>query len=180
MAQPKEDGVTKDSSEYSYQLSDSEWKKKLSSQQYKVLRKKATEPATTGKYDKFYPKNGYFVCVGCGQKLYSSKSKYNSGSGWPAFDKCYRGSVDTISDRSHGWNRIEILCSNCGGHLGHVFKDGTHRSNHRHCVNSASLKYKDEQEESDLDEQVLDLSKSTAKKKGQSSNNNTDNGCILM
>ena len=106
MAQTKEDKI-KDESEYAYQLSDAEWKKTLSSQEYKVLRKKATEPATTGEYDKFYPKSD--------KPLYWSKSKYNSGSGWPAFDKCYKGTVDTISkskgdDTDNGCIVMWIVC----------------------------------------------------------------------
>ena len=164
--------------EYEYQLKDREWRKKLSSKEYKVLRKKGTERARSGKYDKLYPKSGYFACKGCGQPLYSYKSKYNSGSGWPAFDMCYEGAVDTAIDRSYGMRRVEILCSKCGGHLGHVFDDGYHRTKYRHCVNSVCLTYCDGAEPETLKEEVLDTSKSTAKGTSHSSGSNA--GCLIM
>ena len=98
-----------------------EWKVKLSDFEFQVLRNKATERPRTGEYDNFYPSagDGYFVWRGCGNPLYSAESKFKSGCGWPAFDKCYKGSVKIIEDNTHGMRRVEILCNNCDGHLGH-------------------------------------------------------------
>ena len=122
--------------------SDAEWKNELTSQQYQVLRLKGTEPARTGEYDKFYPSEGHFVCAGCGNPLYSAESKFNSGCGWPAFDKCYEGAVDTNIDNTFGMRRVEIVCAKCDGHLGHVFEnEGFTPTAERHCVNSVSVKY---------------------------------------
>ena len=105
------------------QKSDAEWKKSLTAQQFQVLRLKGTEPARTGEYDKFYPSEGHFVCAGCGNALYSAESKFNSGCGWPAFDKCYQGAVSTNIDETFGMRRVEIVCAKCDGHLGHVFEN---------------------------------------------------------
>mmetsp|Transcript_5801 Transcript_5801/g.18298 ORF Transcript_5801/g.18298 Transcript_5801/m.18298 type:complete len:199 (+) Transcript_5801:46-642(+) len=124
------------------QKSDAEWKKSLTAQQFQVLRLKGTEPARTGEYDKFYPSEGHFVCAGCGNALYSAESKFNSGCGWPAFDKCYEGSVSTNIDETFGMRRVEIVCAKCDGHLGHVFEnEGFTETAERHCVNSVSVKY---------------------------------------
>ena len=90
---------------------------------FQVLRKKGTEPAGTGEYDKFFPKEGHFVCKGCGNPLYSAQSKFNSGCGWPAFDKCYKGALITETDMTFGMKRVEIMCGACDGHLGHVFEN---------------------------------------------------------
>jgi len=121
---------------------DAEWKAELTAQEFDVLRKKGTEPARSGEYDKLYPKEGYFACKGCGNPLYSAQSKFNSGCGWPAFDKCYDKGVITEVDLAHGMKRIEIMCLKCGGHLGHVFTgERATPTNERHCVNSVSVKY---------------------------------------
>mmetsp|Transcript_15000 Transcript_15000/g.25657 ORF Transcript_15000/g.25657 Transcript_15000/m.25657 type:complete len:148 (+) Transcript_15000:64-507(+) len=122
--------------------SEQEWKSQLTPEQYRILRKKSTEKAGTGEYDKFYPSEGYFVCAACSNPLYTASSKFNSGCGWPAFDKCFQGSIKTLTDMSYGIRRIEITCRKCGGHLGHVF-EGEHytSTNERHCVNSLSIKY---------------------------------------
>ena len=123
--------------------SESEWRKKLSSGEYHVLRQKGTEPQG-GEYDAFYPKptEGYFACRGCAAPLYSAEAKFKSGCGWPAFDKCYKGSVETTTDTSHGMQRIEITCAQCAGHLGHVFVgERMTPTNERHCVNSVSVKF---------------------------------------
>jgi peptide-methionine (R)-S-oxide reductase len=123
---------------------DVEWKEELTEAEFYVLRQKGTEPAGTGKLNKFYPKpgDGYFACKGCGNALYSAAAKFDSGCGWPAFDKCYSDSVKTEVDDSLGVRRIEIMCNSCDGHLGHVF-EGEHftSTNERHCVNSISIKF---------------------------------------
>eukprot|EP00051_Salpingoeca_urceolata_P006663 m.88142 g.88142 ORF g.88142 m.88142 type:complete len:157 (+) comp14931_c0_seq2:99-569(+) len=114
----------------------------LEPEAFDVLRKKSTEAPSTGEYDKFYPKEGYFVCRGCKNPLYSYGAKFNSGCGWPAFDKCFKGAVKTEIDESFGIRRVEILCAACDGHLGHVFEnEGMTDTNERHCVNSISTKY---------------------------------------
>ncbi|CAM9750887.1 unnamed protein product [Choristocarpus tenellus] len=130
---------------YSVQKTEDEWRTQLSADEFHVLRSKGTERASTGEYDKFYPSKGegYFVCRACGNPLYSAEAKFNSGCGWPAFDKCFRGAVVTETDNAYGMRRIEIMCGRCGGHLGHVFEGErmTH-TNERHCVNSISVKFK--------------------------------------
>jgi len=124
---------------------DSEWKKELSTEEFRVLRQKGTEAPYKGEYDGFYPKKGHFVCKACQNPLYTAASKFKSGCGWPAFDQCVKGSIKTISDSSMGMSRIEILCAACDGHLGHVFRgERITASNERHCVNSVSVKYVDE------------------------------------
>eukprot|EP00670_Eutreptiella_braarudii_P007038 CAMPEP_0174287086 /NCGR_PEP_ID=MMETSP0809-20121228/14349_1 /TAXON_ID=73025 ORGANISM="Eutreptiella gymnastica-like, Strain CCMP1594" /NCGR_SAMPLE_ID=MMETSP0809 /ASSEMBLY_ACC=CAM_ASM_000658 /LENGTH=144 /DNA_ID=CAMNT_0015383443 /DNA_START=26 /DNA_END=460 /DNA_ORIENTATION=+ len=121
---------------------DAEWRAQLSPEEFNILRKKGTERGGTGEYNKFYPTEGYFVCKGCGAPLYSAAAKFDSGCGWPAFDKCYKGAVKTEIDTSHGMRRIEIMCAACDGHLGHVFEnEGFTKTMERHCVNSASVKF---------------------------------------
>jgi len=120
--------------------SEDEWKAQLSTEEYRVLRKKGTERPGTGEYNRFYPREGYFACRACGNPLYSAQSKFDSGCGWPAFDKCYKDSVDVHTD-SDGY-RCEIVCHRCEGHLGHVFSGENFTStNERHCVNSVSVKF---------------------------------------
>jgi peptide-methionine (R)-S-oxide reductase len=123
--------------------SDEEWKKELSDEEFRILRKKGTEPPFTGKYHDNKKKGRYF-CAGCGTELFSSDTKYDSGSGWPSFySPIDDENVETKPDLSLGMKRTEILCSKCGGHLGHVFEDGPKPTGQRYCVNSASLKFKD-------------------------------------
>lgn len=106
-----------------------------------VIERKGTEAARTGKYDKFYPTTGYFACRKCGAPIYSFQAKFDSGCGWPAFDKCYEGSV-TAKAEDDGTGRIEIVCAGCNGHLGHVFKgEGFTQTGERHCANSRSLQF---------------------------------------
>jgi peptide-methionine (R)-S-oxide reductase len=121
---------------------DDEWKKELDPQQYKVLRKKHTEPAFTGKllHNK---ETGVYTCAGCGTELFSSESKYDSGSGWPSFwTALAKDKITEIPDRTLGMQRTEIVCKNCGGHLGHLFDDGPRPTGMRYCVNSLSLGFK--------------------------------------
>lgn len=123
-------------------ITDGEWRKVLSEKEFNILRQKGTEYPGTGEYDGFYPSEGYFACRACGNPIYSAESKFKSGCGWPAFDKCYKGSVKTVADYSLGMRRTEIMCVKCNGHLGHVFEGERMTStNERHCVNSIALKY---------------------------------------
>jgi peptide-methionine (R)-S-oxide reductase len=118
---------------------ESEWRDKLSPDQYQVLRQGGTERAFTGKYWDS-KESGSYRCAGCGEKLFSSETKFESGSGWPSFFKPLDPAmVDEDQDRSFGMVRTEIKCANCGGHLGHVFDDGPGPDGLRYCVNSASL-----------------------------------------
>ena len=123
--------------------SDAEWKKVLDPMEFNVLRGKGTEPRG-GEYDGFYPdaQEGFFACRGCQKPLYSAAAKFKSGCGWPAFDKCYKNSVEITVDESHGMQRIEITCAGCDGHLGHVFAgERMTPTNERHCVNSVSVRF---------------------------------------
>ncbi|KAH9260611.1 methionine-R-sulfoxide reductase [Batrachochytrium salamandrivorans] len=99
----------------SFPQSEQEWRNKLTAKEFHVLREKGTEPPRVGEYDKFYPKEGYFACRGCGNPLYSAQAKFDSGCGWPAFDKCYKGAIATHMDGSLFMRRIEIVCAKCGG-----------------------------------------------------------------
>ena len=121
---------------------DEEWKKQLDPQKYRVLRKKATEPAFTGKY-LHNKERGVYVCGACGAELFSSDTKYDSGSGWPSFwTALAKDNIVEVPDHALGMERTEILCKNCGSHLGHVFDDGPQPTGLRYCVNSLSLDFK--------------------------------------
>ena len=123
---------------------DEEWKKILSDEEYDVLRKKGTERAFTGKYDKFF-EEGIYYCAGCETKLFTHEGKFDSGCGWPAFHTpAVDENIKYEMDESHGMKRVEIMCANCGGHLGHVFNDGHVGKGYRYCVNSLSIKHKKE------------------------------------
>jgi len=117
---------------------DDQWRSELTAEQYHVLREKGTEPAFTGAYWDAKV-TGVYTCAGCGQALFSSKAKYDSGSGWPSFDRPIQGDrIEERSDASHGMTRTEVVCSRCGGHLGHVFPDGPASTGLRYCINSAA------------------------------------------
>jgi peptide-methionine (R)-S-oxide reductase len=126
--------------------SEEEWKKQLDAEAYQVLRKKATERPFTGKYLNNKEK-GMYVCAGCGAPLFSSDTKFESGTGWPSFwSPAEKENVKEKQDHSLLMNRVEILCKNCGGHLGHVFEDGPEPTGLRYCVNSLSLNFKKTEE----------------------------------
>ena len=120
--------------------SEEQWRQDLTPEQYQILRRKGTERPVTGEYEK-YKGDGVFICAGCGQALFDATTKYNSGSGWPSFYQPIEDkAVDEHSDQTLGMTRVEVTCSNCGGHLGHVFPDGPRPTGQRYCINSLSLK----------------------------------------
>ena len=119
---------------------EAEWREQLTPEQYRVCREHGTEPAFTGAYhDAKTP--GRYLCVGCGTELFSSEHKYDSGSGWPSFwHPADVELIDTTQDSSHGMRRVEVHCSRCGSHLGHVFPDGPQPTGQRYCINSVALR----------------------------------------
>lgn len=122
--------------------SETEWEKDLTPEQYNVMRKAGTEPAFTGRYYKTKDQ-GTYVCAGCGQPLFASDTKYESGTGWPSFYKpIEEGAVEEHTDNAFGMRRTEVRCARCDGHLGHVFPDGPRPTGMRYCMNSAALDLK--------------------------------------
>ena len=119
---------------------DTDWKKKLAPEQYHILREKGTEMPFTGKYDTFFDK-GKYKCAACGNVLFTSETKFDSGCGWPAFFAANEKSIVTKEDNAFGMRRIEVMCKKCGGHLGHVFDDGPEPTGKRYCVNSVALSF---------------------------------------
>jgi len=124
-------------------VTEQEWEKKLTPEEFHILREKGTEKPFTGEYDKF-DKEGMYKCAACGTELFSSDTKYDSGCGWPAFYEALPDKIEETADNTFGMKRIEITCENCGGHLGHVFNDGPQPSGLRYCVNSISLDFNSE------------------------------------
>lgn len=120
---------------------ESEWRKKLTPEQYAILRQRSTEAPFSGKYV-HEKKDGVYKCAACGNPLFSSEAKFDSGTGWPSFDQALRDGVRQIPDNSQGTLRTEIICARCGSHLGHVFDDGPTNTGKRYCTNSLSLDFK--------------------------------------
>lgn len=134
----------KENNKFEIYKSEQEWKEELTEQEYNILREKGTEPAFTGDlWDN--KKEGTYVCAGCSEPLFSSETKFKSGTGWPSFYKPLSDtSIVEENDRRYGMSRTEVLCARCGGHLGHVFPDGPEPTGLRYCLNSASLDFKKE------------------------------------
>jgi len=131
---------------YPLQKTDDEWRAVLSKEQFRVLRQQGTEAPYTGEFDKHMPETGVYTCAACNAPLYTAKQKFKSGCGWPAYFDNIPGAVTRHTDKTLGMQRTEIVCSNCGGHLGHVFKGEGYDTptDERHCVNSVSMKFSPE------------------------------------
>ena len=134
MSRPKKFPISK---------SESDWREELMPDEFHILREKGTELPFSGKYNNHFEK-GVYNCKGCSAPLYRSENKFDSHCGWPSYDMAIPGAIEYIKDSSHGMQRIEIVCAQCGGHQGHVFNDGPTLSGKRYCVNSASIKFSEE------------------------------------
>ena len=130
-------------------MNEDELKKRLTPDQYRVLRKKETEPPWSGKYV-HETKKGMYACAACGSMIFSSDSKFDSGTGWPSFDEALPGTVKLLPDESHGMSRTEAVCVKCGSHLGHLFGDGPTKTGERYCINSVCLDLKDGKPEGEI------------------------------
>ena len=125
---------------YPIKKTEAQWKLELGEEKYRILRQKGTEYPHSGTYN-LHTENGTYVCGGCKEPLFESNSKFDAHCGWPSFDESIPGKVQYIKDNTHGMIRTEILCANCGGHLGHVFDDGPTKTGVRYCVNSLSIDF---------------------------------------
>ncbi|MGO2102055.1 MAG: peptide-methionine (R)-S-oxide reductase MsrB [Psychroflexus halocasei] len=124
-------------------MEEKNWKEKLTKEEYRVLREQGTEPPFSGKYNTHFD-DGKYHCKACDAVLFNSNSKFESNCGWPSFDSSVDAAIEYKKDTSLGMMRIEILCSNCGGHIGHIFDDGPTSTGKRYCVNSVSLNFKNQ------------------------------------
>jgi peptide-methionine (R)-S-oxide reductase len=129
--------------QYAVTHSDAEWRRLLTPEQFEVLRGHATEAPGSCALN-FEKRHGTFVCAGCAQRLFESKRKFESGTGWPSFNDPVPGSVEATEDRSHGMVRTEVHCSRCGSHLGHVFDDGPPPTHLRYCINGVAMNFQPE------------------------------------
>jgi len=127
---------------FNFNLSDKQWKDKLSTEQYQVLRKRGTETAFTGEYWN-NKKTGVYKCAGCNQNLFSSQTKFKSGTGWPSFYNFITNTIELGIDNNLTFSKNEVHCANCGGHLGHVFEDGPKPTGMRYCINSIALNFEE-------------------------------------
>jgi peptide-methionine (R)-S-oxide reductase len=126
--------------EFPFQLTEAQWRERLTPEQYQVLRGHGTERPGSCALN-FEKRPGIFSCAGCGQELFRSHKKFESGTGWPSFDQPLEGAVETSEDFSHGMHRVEVHCANCGGHLGHVFPDGPPPTGLRYCINGVAMDF---------------------------------------
>ena len=134
-------GAPAEAKSFPIQRSDAEWQKRLTAEQYRVLRKAATERPYTSPLNK-EKRAGIFHCAGCNNALYSSKTKFESGTGWPSFWKPLAGAIGTSTDYKIGYPRTEVHCADCGGHLGHVFDDGPKPTGKRYCMNGVAMTFR--------------------------------------
>lgn len=134
-------GSPAEAKSYPVRLSEAQWRKKLSATQYRILREAATERPNTSPLNT-EKRAGTFACAGCGNALYSSKTKFDSGTGWPSFWQALPGAVGTSTDYKIGFPRTEVHCADCGGHLGHIFDDGPDPTGKRHCINGGALVFR--------------------------------------
>lgn len=132
--------MTSTNQQFEVTKTEAEWRENLTPEQFHVLRKHGTERARTSPLDKCY-EPGTYSCAGCGQPLFSSKTKFDSGTGWPSFYQPLDGAVETSVDRSFFMTRVEVHCQRCGGHLGHVFNDGPAPTGQRYCMNGVALEF---------------------------------------
>ncbi|RDI72275.1 peptide-methionine (R)-S-oxide reductase MsrB [Halopelagius longus] len=124
--------------------SEDEWRERLTDEEYEILRERGTEPRFSGEHLN-RDEEGRYLCAGCGAELFDSETKYDSGCGWPAFFAANDDNVETETDTRHGMRRIEVLCKNCGGHLGHVFDDGPDPTGKRYCINSVAIDFESDE-----------------------------------
>jgi len=128
---------------YAVTHTDEEWRRLLTPEQYRIMRQHGTEPAGSCALN-YEKRHGTFICAGCGQTLFASKKKFDSGTGWPSFNNPEEGAIETSEDTSYGMTRTEVHCSRCGSHLGHVFDDGPPPTHLRYCINGIAMNFQPE------------------------------------